>query len=244
MSCAGASGLLLKDTEPAELVRAIELLARGDALLSPSLTRRLIAELASAPDPQLPSSELLDELTLRQGVEFVVWDEMYERLTSGDLCVVQAFNGDVVPYMEEFDNIDSALKESDGEQIRSRLSALANAVTTTREQAMLDEFPEIISDMDEGIIQIQLVVQELRDFSRKDRLEEEWFDGAYLDALEVEPLPENHPFWDMENVLLVPHDSHSSPYIGDRIVDMFCANLERYVKGEPLQNICDPKKGY
>jgi DNA-binding NarL/FixJ family response regulator len=63
---AGARGLLLKDTEPAELVRAVELLARGDALLSPSLTRRLIAELASAPDPQLPSSELLDELTPRE----------------------------------------------------------------------------------------------------------------------------------------------------------------------------------
>ena len=63
---AGARGLLLKDTEPAELVRAIELVARGDALLSPSLTRRLIAELASVPDPQLPSSELLDELTPRE----------------------------------------------------------------------------------------------------------------------------------------------------------------------------------
>ena len=63
---AGARGLLLKDTEPAELVRAIELLARGDALLSPSLTRRLIAELASFPDPQLPSSGLLDELTPRE----------------------------------------------------------------------------------------------------------------------------------------------------------------------------------
>jgi DNA-binding NarL/FixJ family response regulator len=63
---AGARGLLLKDTDPAELVRAIELLARGDALLSPSLTRRLIAELASVPDPQLPSSELLDELTPRE----------------------------------------------------------------------------------------------------------------------------------------------------------------------------------
>jgi len=60
---AGARGPVLKDTEPAELVRAIELLARGDALLSPTLTRRLIAELAAIPDPQLPSSDLLDELT-------------------------------------------------------------------------------------------------------------------------------------------------------------------------------------
>src|SRR3954464_3934762 len=63
---AGARGLLLRDSDPAELVRAVELLARGDALLSPSLTRRLIAELATIPDPQLPSSELLDELTPRE----------------------------------------------------------------------------------------------------------------------------------------------------------------------------------
>ena len=75
-------------------------------------------------------------------------------------------------------------------------------------------------------------------------LEENSISGAYLDALEVEPLPESHPFWDMENVLLVPHDSHSSPYIGDRIVDIFCENLERYVKGETLEHICDPNKGY
>jgi DNA-binding NarL/FixJ family response regulator len=63
---AGASGLLLKDTEPAELVRAVEALARGEALLSPSLTRRLIAELASRPEPASPSPELLDELTARE----------------------------------------------------------------------------------------------------------------------------------------------------------------------------------
>jgi DNA-binding NarL/FixJ family response regulator len=48
---AGASGALLKDTQPAELVRAVEALARGEALLSPSLTRRLIAELAARSEP-------------------------------------------------------------------------------------------------------------------------------------------------------------------------------------------------
>jgi phosphoglycerate dehydrogenase-like enzyme len=75
-------------------------------------------------------------------------------------------------------------------------------------------------------------------------LEKNWISGAYLDAFEVEPLSKNHVFWDMENVFLIPHDSHSSPNIGDRIVDIFCDNLERYVKGEPLKNICDPHKGY
>jgi DNA-binding NarL/FixJ family response regulator len=63
---AGATGLLLKDTEPAELVRAVETLARGEALVSPTVTRRLIAELASRPEPAAASSDLLDELTARE----------------------------------------------------------------------------------------------------------------------------------------------------------------------------------
>jgi DNA-binding NarL/FixJ family response regulator len=63
---AGASGLLHKDTEPAELARAVQLLAQGEALVSPALTRRLITEYASRPEPQLPSSDLLDELTARE----------------------------------------------------------------------------------------------------------------------------------------------------------------------------------
>lgn len=44
---AGASGFLVKDTEPIDLIRAIQAVARGDALLSPSVTRRLIAEFAT-----------------------------------------------------------------------------------------------------------------------------------------------------------------------------------------------------
>jgi DNA-binding NarL/FixJ family response regulator len=46
---AGASGFLVKDTEPAELLHAVRVAARGDALLSPSVTRRLITDIASRP---------------------------------------------------------------------------------------------------------------------------------------------------------------------------------------------------
>jgi DNA-binding NarL/FixJ family response regulator len=63
---AGASGMLLKDADPAELVRAVDALARGEAPLSPRLTRRLIAEVAFRPEPQCPSVRLLDELTARE----------------------------------------------------------------------------------------------------------------------------------------------------------------------------------
>ena len=43
---AGATGFLVKDTEPEELLQAVRVAARGDALISPSVTRRLIAEFA------------------------------------------------------------------------------------------------------------------------------------------------------------------------------------------------------
>lgn len=75
-------------------------------------------------------------------------------------------------------------------------------------------------------------------------LQEQRIAGAYLDAFVEEPLPADHVLWKLDNVFIVPHDSHSSPYIGDRMVAIFCENLRRCVEGEPLQNVCDPGKGY
>jgi DNA-binding NarL/FixJ family response regulator len=62
---AGASGFLLKDTRPRDLLQAIETVAAGDALLAPSITRRLIAEFAARQDPAKPPPALA-ELTGRE----------------------------------------------------------------------------------------------------------------------------------------------------------------------------------
>jgi DNA-binding NarL/FixJ family response regulator len=62
---AGASGFLLKHTPPLDLLRAIEIVAAGDALLAPSITRRLIAEFAARRDPTIPPPAL-GELTKRE----------------------------------------------------------------------------------------------------------------------------------------------------------------------------------
>ena len=62
---AGASGFLLKDAGPAELLHGIRTIAAGNALLSPSITRRLIAEFAKRPDPAAWPIEL-DALTERE----------------------------------------------------------------------------------------------------------------------------------------------------------------------------------
>jgi DNA-binding NarL/FixJ family response regulator len=62
---AGAAGFLVKDTEPADLVAGVRVVAGGDALLSPGVTRTLIAEFA-ARSARPPGSKLLDELTARE----------------------------------------------------------------------------------------------------------------------------------------------------------------------------------
>ncbi|WP_067499758.1 response regulator transcription factor [Actinoplanes sp. TFC3] len=62
---AGASGFLLKDTRPAELADAIRLVARGEALLAPSVTRRLLDRFASAPAAPQRTGEL-DVLSSRE----------------------------------------------------------------------------------------------------------------------------------------------------------------------------------
>jgi DNA-binding NarL/FixJ family response regulator len=63
---AGASGYLLKDSEPADLLRGIRVVASGEALLAPSVTRRLIADFASRPESASADPEELEWLTERE----------------------------------------------------------------------------------------------------------------------------------------------------------------------------------
>ena len=69
---AGASGFILKDAAPAELVRAIRVAAAGEALLSPSVTKRLITRFSQRPTTALAPVPGLDELTERER-EMVAW---------------------------------------------------------------------------------------------------------------------------------------------------------------------------
>ena len=62
---AGASGFLLKDTPPSQLIEAIRVVAAGDALIAPAITRRLIEEFAARPDPA-DHEHLLSDLTDRE----------------------------------------------------------------------------------------------------------------------------------------------------------------------------------
>ena len=68
--------------------------------------------------------------------------------------------------------------------------------------------------------------------------------GAGLDVVPREPLPADHPLWQMENVLITPHTAGGSPNRDGRCVGLFCDNLRRYMDGLPLLSVIDKRKGY
>jgi phosphoglycerate dehydrogenase-like enzyme len=58
--------------------------------------------------------------------------------------------------------------------------------------------------------------------------------GAYLDVMQEEPLPAGSPLWDLPNVILTPHNSSASSGNAGRLDARFLRNLERWARGEPL----------
>lgn len=68
--------------------------------------------------------------------------------------------------------------------------------------------------------------------------------GAALDVFDEEPLPQGHPFYSLENVLLSPHCAdHTSDWL-DNAMRFFLAQLQRFRRGEALLNLVDKKAGY
>lgn len=68
--------------------------------------------------------------------------------------------------------------------------------------------------------------------------------GASLDVFEEEPLTTDSPLWELENVIITPHNSWISEMRNERRYNIIYENLKRYIKGEPLANIVDVDKGY
>ncbi len=68
--------------------------------------------------------------------------------------------------------------------------------------------------------------------------------GAALDVFLTEPLPPDHPFYNLENVLISPHCADDLPDSRERAIDFFVDNFERFRKGESLQNVVNKHAGY
>jgi glyoxylate/hydroxypyruvate reductase len=68
--------------------------------------------------------------------------------------------------------------------------------------------------------------------------------GAALDVFAEEPLPHSSPLWEMPNVLISPHSGSTSDRENERLTDLFCENLRRFLAGEPLLNVLNTETLY
>jgi phosphoglycerate dehydrogenase-like enzyme len=75
-------------------------------------------------------------------------------------------------------------------------------------------------------------------------LKQGWIAGAGLDTFENEPLPESSELWDLRNVIITPHIAGLTPHYMDRVTNIFCENLNRFIHKRPLINVVDKALGY
>jgi phosphoglycerate dehydrogenase-like enzyme len=68
--------------------------------------------------------------------------------------------------------------------------------------------------------------------------------GAALDVFETEPLPADHPLWDMENAIITPHVAWIGPDSEARRLEVLSENPRRFVAGEPLLNGVDKARWF
>lgn len=81
------------------------------------------------------------------------------------------------------------------------------------------------------------IIVDLQDLT--EALQEGVIAGAALDVFEIEPLPEEHPLWGMENVILTPHVAAASPRIAERHLEVLLENVRRFAAGEEPMNLVD-----
>ncbi len=68
--------------------------------------------------------------------------------------------------------------------------------------------------------------------------------GAGLDVTATEPLPQGDPLWKAPNLIITPHTSAASKLTSDLVWSIFAENIDHFIKGEPLTNLCDKELGY
>jgi phosphoglycerate dehydrogenase-like enzyme len=75
-------------------------------------------------------------------------------------------------------------------------------------------------------------------------LKKGWIAGAGLDTFESEPLPKNSELWGFKNVIITPHIAGQTPFYMERLTNIFCENLDRFIHKKPLINVVDKVLGY
>jgi len=141
-------------------------------------------------------------------------------------------------YVEIVGLTDETLK------LAAQANVVANALPLTKEtQGFVDE--AFFAALPPGAIYINVGRGGTTDTAALVKaLQSGHLGGAGLDVTDPEPLPEGHPLWDMENVIITPHVSAQTDEVMGRMMAIGIENLRRYTLGEPLLSVVDFELGY
>lgn len=131
--------------------------------------------------------------------------------------------------------LDRLLAQSDYFACSVPLTAATRGLIGARELALLPPGAFVINVSRGAIFDQSALIEALR----SGRLS-----GAALDVFDPEPLPADSPLWDLPNVVLTPHSSGTHDHVSDFTADLFIANMERFLAGQPLLNVADRTLGY
>jgi phosphoglycerate dehydrogenase-like enzyme len=127
-------------------------------------------------------------------------------------------------------SLDTLLPRTDDLIIALPLTATTRRVIDRRRLQLLPPGSRVVNVGRGPLLDEQALLEALRSGH---------VDAAALDVFQEEPLPADHPFWSMRNVLVSPHMSSDARGWESRSVSLFVDNLNRWVAGEPLVNVVD-----
>ncbi|MCZ8516051.1 D-2-hydroxyacid dehydrogenase [Paenibacillus filicis] len=148
-------------------------------------------------------------------------------------------SGEPSPYVDRmFDHsgLDEVLRLSDFVIATLPLTPETRHLFGRREFALMKPSAHFINIGRGGTANTEALLEALR---------EGQISGAGLDVFEQEPLPETSPLWQLDNVIITPHNSGSTVYYDDRAMEIFLTNLKAYLhNGRPSCNLVDFEKHY
>lgn len=135
---------------------------------------------------------------------------------------------DVVDRFFPLDELDRLLEQVEYLVLCVPHTPLTEKMIGARELALLPEGAVLINIARGAVVDEQALIQALQSGHLR---------GAALDVFETEPLPRESPLWGMPNVIVSPHSASTSDRENERLTELFCDNLRRFLAGDPLRNV-------
>jgi phosphoglycerate dehydrogenase-like enzyme len=134
-----------------------------------------------------------------------------------------------------FEARDELLRNSDYVVLAAPLTEQTHGLIGARELDLIGPDGWLVNVARGPIVQTDALVEALR---------EGRLGGACLDVTDPEPLPDGHPLWDLDNVLITPHVANPPDLEIDLLAARVEENVRRFATGGPLLGTIDPKRGY